>query len=216
METRFNACDTTEYSGHGPCYVHQRPIEDCKLEYLSFSACGQYVLVRTTKETEVVRVPENCLFTNTTNCGTIKKRKVGRMTFAEDDYTPGPHSQLMNKQEIPGQFLSQNKLLVEGQVLSMDSIVSSEMGYNIDVSQEEASNASIHLLALPNSMKNKNLALGIKIPRKSDDFLTMVLNKSSAEGYTLNRAQDFVHPSIVKKNLRLLGGISSIITRAQG
>lgn len=185
------------------------------MNYLAFSACGLYVLVRTAKETEVVRVPENCLSINTTNHGMIKKRKLDRVTFAEADYTTGAHSQLMNKQEATGQFLSESQLLVEGQVLSMDSIVSSGTGYKIEISQEEAPNASIHLLALPNYMKNRNLALGVKIPQKSDDFVTMVLNKNSAEGYTLEHAQDFVHPSIVKKNSRLLGGISSIFTTAQ-
>ncbi|KAF3018203.1 hypothetical protein E8E14_012213 [Neopestalotiopsis sp. 37M] len=185
--------------------------------HLSFSSCGKYILARRAEATDVVRIPEEYLYLDTLPHEQKNKRKIESVTDIEAESDIGSHSKLARKQRITSKTLSESQCLDVGEASSIVNIATSRTGYNLEVFLTETpdAKASTHVLALPNSIRNKDTAIGIKVPENSDNFLTVVVNKTTAEGYTLGNSEDFVHPSIVKKNLRLLGGVSSIINTVQ-
>ncbi|KAM0814077.1 hypothetical protein AB5N19_14079 [Seiridium cardinale] len=69
------------------------------------------------------------------------------------------------------------------------------------------SKAHIQLLALPNSFDTTNIAISTKIPTEPDQPLTITLNKSASEDYTLERHKDFAHPTIIEKSVRSIVGV---------
>ncbi|KAK6065944.1 hypothetical protein SCUP234_12307 [Seiridium cupressi] len=76
------------------------------------------------------------------------------------------------------------------------------------------SKANIQLLALPNSFDTTNIAISTKIPTEPDQPLTITLNKSVSEDYTLERHKDFTHPIIIEKSVRSIVGILDVPSMA--
>lgn len=194
--------------------MHNRPIKECSLNTLSFSACGNFVLARNAKDTEVLLIPPDMLSPLILGHEMRPKRKTSP-EYTEPNEFSTCISRLGGGQYLPGQTLSGSNLLSTGGIPRIMNLTS--VGKNIDLEMfprnSACSNTRIRLLALPNSLDTKNTAVSIKIPAEPDEYLRIMLNKDAAEDHTLDTNRDFAHPTMVEKNVKsIVGGLYAMST----
>jgi hypothetical protein len=188
-----------------PCPKHIQPVIDCRIKCLTFSQCGNFVVANTEKQVDVLHIPQKMLVSKTLSHST----QVSYLANLDESkaVSENPLS-LMNSGLHPGSIISGNHLISRGTTNSPSRALlvrTTDNDLNVHLAGHDVSANSgyYRLLSMPKSLDARNMSVGIRMPKSSDDSLRIMFNKTSEESYRLGGDSEgrFQSPMILERRI---------------
>lgn len=203
----YDAC--SEYDMSRSCKTHGCSLENCIYESLSFSACGRYILAKTSMFSAVRDIS---LYWSTNTPG--RQLEQSRSDHAAESKRTNPTAiqkmsdqlGLVGSSLRPGELINQSSLVTNGNGdAGLLRLSSGNQNVTVDVSGGLFScpERSLQLLTLPASFDTRDTAISVRLPEPGEETVRLIFNKTAPEFFELNRGELGL-PSVTERNIRAL------------
>lgn len=197
----------------GLCVIHGCNIANCIYKSLSFSACGRYIIAKTSMFSAVSDVS---LFWSTD----APEKQLGQSStdYASQSEQPDTNGlqRLNNQLGLVGSTLRPGDLINQSPIVTSENgdtglltLSSANQNVTVDLSRGPLSRPerSLQLLTVPASFDTRDTAISVRLPEAGEETVRLIFNKTALEFFDLNgRRAGF--PSVTERNIGSLYEVS--------
>jgi len=174
----------------------------CRLQSLTFSQCGNFVVAATQKQVDVLRIPQDMLSPGTpyhssqvlrlTNQGALQSASNSDLILQGAGLSPGT---IIRETHLIAPSITSNS--------SPKALLVTTADNDLKVQLAGDDTKQVHMLSMPKSLDAQRTSVGLRIPKSSDDSLRVIFNKKAGHSYSLgddNQGQ-FRYPMILEREI---------------